>query len=68
MNRRASERELALAELGFDISFDEMNPLQHGGAGSDYFSNAFNTTFGGYGEFKPITVRSETVIKDANVE
>lgn len=57
-----TRREAALREAGIDLYFVS----EHGSVVSALdFDGA---SFSGYGEFTPITVRSDTVITDADME
>ncbi|GLS29984.1 hypothetical protein [Neomesorhizobium albiziae] len=57
-----TRREAALKEAGIDLHFVS----EHGSVASALdFGGA---SFSGYGEFTPITVRSDTVLSDADLE
>lgn len=63
MQNRKSDRETALMYMGFD-----MHSVAIGGVPIlDVVQGDTSLAFSGYGEFTPITVRSDTVL-DANLE
>ncbi len=63
MQNRKSDRETALLNMGF-----EMQSVATGGVTIlDVVKGDTSLAFSGYGEFTPITVRSDTVL-DANLE
>ncbi len=63
MKNRESDREATLLAMGF-----EMQSMATSGASAlDVVMGDTSLAFSGYGEFTPITVRSDTVL-DANLE
>ncbi len=62
--KRRSERESTLLELGFDLASPTVSSVPT----LDVANSDTSLAFSGYGEFTPITVRSETVLEDANLE
>lgn len=63
MQNRKSDRETTLLAMGF-----EMQSVAFTGVGIlDVVKSDTSLAFSGYGEFTPITVRSDTVL-DANLE
>lgn len=63
MQNRKSDREMALLGMGFDMQ----SVSTSGVAILDVVKADTSLAFSGYGEFTPITVRSDTVL-DANLE
>ena len=63
MQNRKSDREMSLLALGFDLP----SGASDGVAVPDVVKSDASLAFSGYGEFTPITVRSDTVL-DANLE
>lgn len=64
MQEHASEKETVLLSLGVNVSQGYMSGHQF----QDVVGGGASLAFSGYGEFTPITVRSETVIEDADLE
>lgn len=64
MDNRKSEREEALLGMGFDLRSQTEDDYVL----SEVAEGRAALAFSGYGEFTPITVRSDTVLENANVE
>lgn len=63
-NAERSERELILDALGFSLNAPNSLSTLY----KVVVQNDASLAFSGYGEFTPITVRSETVLENANLE
>ena len=64
MQEQKSDREAVLLSMGFDLHTGSISGL----AVLDVVKGDTSLAFSGYGEFTPITVRSDTVIGNAHLE
>lgn len=64
MQKRRSEREAVLLSMGFEMQ----STATFGAVLRDVVQGDTSLAFSGYGEFTPITVRSDTVLADAYLE
>lgn len=64
MQQQRSDREAVLLDMGFELQSVANNGVEL----LHVVQNDTSLAFSGYGTFTPITVRSETVLEDANVE
>jgi hypothetical protein len=65
-----SQRESALRNAGINLTqpISGVGTSNNDSLASQEFRGASPTYFSGYGEFTPISVRSNTVLKNADVE
>lgn len=64
MQEQRSDREAVLLSMGFELHTGSSS----GATFLDVVKSDTSLAFSGYGEFTPITVRSDTVIDNANLE
>lgn len=64
MQRAKSAREVVLLDMGIDLCA----ATNTGNMLLDVVNGDTSLAFSGYGEFTPITVRSDTVLRDAHLE
>ena len=64
MQKHKSDREAVLLNMGFDLQSGTDNGVQL----LYVVQGDTSLAFSGYGEFTPITVRSDTVLEDAHLE
>ena len=64
MQQHKSGREAVLLDMGFELQVGTVNGVQL----LDVVQGDTSLAFSGYGEFTPITVRSDTVLDDAHLE